>query len=60
MYSIFYYNIINIQVLFIIRVLIILEHFGDLDFECYINKKKKKNKYIYIYIYIYICVCVCK
>ena len=37
LYSIFYYNIINIQVLFIIRVLIILKHFEDLDFECYIN-----------------------
>jgi hypothetical protein len=43
MYSIIYYNMINIRVLFIIRVLIILKHFGDLDFECYI----------------YICVCVC-
>jgi hypothetical protein len=30
MYSIFYYNMINI------RVLIILKYFGDLDFECYI------------------------
>ena len=50
MYSIFCYNMINIQVLFIIRVLIILKHLGDLDFECY----------IYIYIYIYnMCVCVC-
>jgi hypothetical protein len=47
MYSIFYHNMINIRVLLIIRVLIILKHFGDLDFECY----------IYIYIYI-ICVCV--
>ena len=47
MYSIFYYNMINIQVLLIIQVLIILKHFGDLDFECY------------IYIYIYVCVCVC-
>jgi hypothetical protein len=44
-YSIFYYNIINIRVLLIIRVLIILKHFGDLNFE-------------YIYnIYIYVCVC---
>ena len=43
MYYIFYYNMINIRVLLIIRVLIILKHFGDLDFECYI----------------YICVCVC-
>jgi hypothetical protein len=53
MYFIFYYNMINIQVLLIIRVLIILKHFGDLDFECiYIcvcvcvergNLKKKKN-----------------
>jgi hypothetical protein len=48
LYSIFYYNIINIRVLLIIRVLIILKHFGDLDFKCYIK-----------YIYIYICVCVC-
>jgi hypothetical protein len=47
MSSIFYYNMINIRVLLIIRVLIILKHFGDLDFECY------------IYIYIYMCVCVC-
>ena len=46
MYSLFYYKMINIWVLFIIRVLIILKYFGDLDFECYIN--------IYIYIYIYI------
>jgi hypothetical protein len=45
MYSIIYYNMINIRVLFIIRVLIILKHFGDLDFECY----------IYIY---NMCVCV--
>jgi hypothetical protein len=45
MYSIFYYNMINI------RVLIILKYFGDLDFECYI--------YIYIYIYMCVCVCVC-
>jgi hypothetical protein len=44
MYSIFYYNMINIRVLLIIRVLIILKHFEDLDFECYI--------------YIYVCVCV--
>ena len=43
MYSIFYYNMINIQVLFIIEVLIILKHFGDLDSECNI----------------YMCVCVC-
>ena len=28
---------INIRVLFIKRVLTILKHFGDLDFECYIN-----------------------
>jgi hypothetical protein len=42
MYSIFYYNMINIQVLLIIQVLIILKHFVDLNFECYI----------------YICVCV--
>jgi hypothetical protein len=42
MYSIFYYNMINIRVLLIMRVLIILKHFGDLDFECYI----------------YVCVCV--
>jgi hypothetical protein len=34
---------INIRVLLIIRVLIILKHFEDLDFEC-------------IYIYIYVCV----
>ena len=34
---------INIRVLLIIRVLIILKYFGDLDFECYIN--------------IYVCVC---
>jgi hypothetical protein len=47
MYSIIYYNMINIRVLLIIRVLL-LKHFGDLDFECYI--------YIYIYI-IYVCVC---
>jgi hypothetical protein len=44
MYSIFYYNMINIRVLLIIGVLIILKHFGDLDFECYI----------------YMCVCVCR
>jgi hypothetical protein len=44
-YSLFYYNIMNIRVLLIIRVLIILKYFGDLDFECY----------IYIYI---LCVCV--
>ena len=43
LYSIFYYNIINIRVLLIIRVLIILKHFGDLNFNCYI-------KYIYIYV----------
>ena len=36
LYIIFYYNIINIQVLFIIRLLIILKYFRDLDFECYI------------------------
>ena len=47
LYIIFYYNIINIQVLFIIRVLIILKYFGDLDFECY------------IYICVCVCVCVC-
>ena len=47
MYSIFYYNIINIRVLFIIRVLIILKYFGDLDFECY------------IYMCVCVCVCVC-
>ena len=35
---------INIRVLLIIQVLIILKHFGDLDFECYI----------------YVCVCVCR
>ena len=34
---------INIRVLFIIRVLIILKHFGDLDFECHMC----------------VCVCVC-
>ena len=45
-YSLFYYNIINIQVLLIIRVLILLKHFEDLDFECY----------IYIYICVYVCV----
>ena len=39
---------INIRVLLIIRVLIILKHFGDLDFECY------------IYIYVCVCVCVCR
>ena len=33
LYSIFYYNMINIQVLLIIQVLIILKHFGDLDFK---------------------------
>ena len=43
LYSLFYYNMINIRVLLIIRVLIILKYFGDLDFECYI----------------YMCVCVC-
>ena len=32
----FYYNMINIRVLLIICVLIILKHFGDLNFECYI------------------------
>ena len=36
MYYIFYYNMINIRVLLIIRVLIILKYFGDLNFECYI------------------------
>ena len=36
MYSIIYYNMSNIQVLFIIQILIIWKHFGDLDFECYI------------------------
>jgi hypothetical protein len=51
MYSIFYYNMINIRVLFIIRVLIILKYFGDLDFECYIN--------IYV-ICVCVCVCVCR
>ena len=50
MSSIFYYNMINIQVLLIIRVLIILKHFGNLDFECY----------IYIYICVCVCVCVCR
>jgi hypothetical protein len=50
LYYIFYYNMINIRLLLIIRVLIILKHFGDLHFECY----------IYIYIYIYMCVCVCR
>jgi hypothetical protein len=35
---------INIRVLLIIRVLIILKHFGNLDFECYIC----------------VCVCVCR
>ena len=48
MYSIFYYNMINIRVLLIIRVLIILKYVGGLDFECYI--------YIYIYIYM-LCIC---
>jgi hypothetical protein len=45
MYSIFYYNMINIRVLLIIRVLVILKYFGDLYFECYI--------------YVCMCVCVC-
>ena len=49
-YSIFYYNMINIQVLLIIQILIILKYFGDLDFECY----------IYIYICVCVCVCVCR
>jgi hypothetical protein len=39
---------INIRVLLIIRVLIILKHFGDLDFECY------------IYVCVCVCVCVCR
>ena len=47
MYFIFYYNMINIRVLLIIRVLIILKHFESLDFECY----------IYIYI---MCVYLCR
>ena len=42
---------INIRVLLIKRILIILKHFGDLDFECYI--------YIYIYMCVCVCVCVC-
>ena len=70
MYSIFYYNIINIRVLLIIGVLVILKHFGDLDFEYYIymcvcvereRGKREGAKFlqfgdfcIYIYIYIYI------
>jgi hypothetical protein len=54
--SIFYYNMFNIQLLLIIRALIILKHFGDLDFECYkiymrvcvergnLKKEKRKRK----------------
>ena len=42
LYSVFYYNMINIRVLLIIRVLIILKYFKDLDFEYFI----------------YMCVCV--
>ena len=68
MYSIFYYNMINIRVLLIIWVLTILKHFGDLDFECHIyvclyvcvererekgNLKKKKEMETWVYIYIY-------
>jgi hypothetical protein len=44
LYSIFYYNIINIRILLIIRINN-FKTFGDLDFECYIK---------------YICVCVCR
>ena len=43
LYSIFYYNMINIQVSLIIQALIIFKYFGDLDFE---------------YIYMCVCVCV--
>ena len=39
LYSIFYYKIINIRVLLIIRVLIILEHFENLG-----RERDKKNK----------------
>ena len=46
MYSIFYYNMINI------RVLIILKYFGDLDFECYI--------YICVCVCVCVCVSVCR
>ena len=38
---------INIRVLFIIRVLIILKQFGDLNFKYYMET------WVYIYIYIY-------
>ena len=41
LYSIFYYNMINIRVLFIIRVLIILKYFGDLDFECCVCRERE-------------------
>ena len=34
---------INIRVLLIIRVLIILKYFGDLDFKCYINNRERGN-----------------
>jgi hypothetical protein len=50
-YSLIYYNMINIQVLLIIRVLLILKYFGDLDFE-YIYIYRERDIYIYIYIYI--------
>ena len=51
--SVLHYNIdmINIRVLLIIRVLIILKYFGDLDFECYVCVCGLGfDCYIYIYI----------
>ena len=60
---IFYYNLINIQVLLIIRALIILKYFSALDFEYYIyiyverererERERQKNwrlGCIYIYV----------
>jgi hypothetical protein len=43
MYSIFYYNMINIRVLLIIQVLIILKHFRDLERERQFKKEKRKR-----------------
>ena len=40
---------INIQVLLIIRVLIILKYFGDLDFECYIYVYVRIEKDNFLY-----------